>query len=784
MPKMNIMFTIFTTWTTFAIWQSTLILGIGVVLTPFFRGTPWKIHSILTWSVYAAIFAPTLSTWIRTQNRGLLPFGFPWYVIPSESLGLLLLCGAVPVALMLVFGIVHGRRLMFRARPFPDRSSQESLLKNAKILRHVSLPILFTSDEVRSPTVWSWGLHPAVLLPESLSENLSEPERDAIFQHELAHIVRRDHLAAFWTRICGCFLFWNPLYWFALGKSDAAADQSCDLLVLSQGTVSAEQYAETLLRLAAENKPNTFLRPSFQFLSRKEKIMKRIHTIMEFDPRTGRPAQSRLWTLSVCCATFFVSVLLAFCQENYSQAQQTGEEHFKWLLSPSWLLDQEAQERPTYYSLYNGDGGNWLSARIIFRTENESILGLSPEQDQRLFFLRKENEIGKEIAQKRFQNPTSEMLQIEQNMRDAIPKDDPDFRNATEEQKRAYVAAAEKFYNAFFYEAIDDEVAETLTPEQMQKVNLLKLQLLPEIGFPSVTMFESLGLSDEQKAEMEAIKEEMRPEFDALVDEEMNMRREFFVAMIENIKEMNKSHPFQSPEEAIGKMSEAGDKARETNRDKWTQQRKANAEKGQKFATRFKARLMNVLTDEQLDKMQKLMDEAPDFVKKMLRNMRQERIENERNGVYRPGPDSWRPGDGTPEEFKIERKKFPSKSTMTNEKSVNAAQAEPDDRIEIPLDPFACMVAADNDAAGYMVNAKINLACNKDDETKFNPLFEKAKGEVREQILKILRSSNAHDLNDPNVTAIKKRIHQKINETLGESLVKAVVLESFNAASM
>ncbi len=660
---MNIMFTIFTTWTTFAIWQATLILGIGDLLTPFFRVTPWKIHSILTWSVYAAIFAPTLSTLIKTQNRGILPFGFPWFVIPPESLGLLLLCGAVPVALFLVFGIVHGRRLMFRARPFPDRSSQESLLRNAKILQHVSLPILFTSDEVKSPTVWSWGLHPAVLLPESLSENLSEPERDAIFQHELAHIVRRDHLAAFWTRICGCFLFWNPLYWFALWKSDAAADQSCDLLVLSQGTVSAEQYAETLLRLAAENKPNTFLRPSFQFLSRKEKIMQRIHTIMEFDPRTGRPAQSRLWTLSVCCATFFVSVLLAFCQQNYSQAQQAGEEHFKWLLSPRWLLEQEAQERPTYYSLYNGDGGTWLPALMLFRSNQESYLNLTEEQNERLFFLRKENELAKEVSEKRSQNPTPEMLQIKKETYEAIPDNDPDFRNATEEQKRAYVTALEKFCKAFFENAMDDEVAETLTPEQMQKVNLLKLQLLPEIGYPNVSMFESLGLSDEQKAEMEAIKEEMRPEFDALVDEEMSMRREFFIAMIDNVKEMNKIQPFQSKEEVFKKMSEAGGKARETNEEKWSQRRKANAEKGQKFATRFKARLMNVLTDEQLDKMQKLMDEAPDFVKKMLRNMRQERIENERNGVYRPGPDSWRPGDGTPAEFKNERKKFPSKKS-------------------------------------------------------------------------------------------------------------------------
>jgi len=65
---------------------------------------------------------------------------------------------------------------------------------------------------------------------------------------------------------------------------------------------------------------------------------------------------------------------------------------------------------------------------------------------------------------------------------------------------------------------------------------------------------------------------------------------------------------------------------------------------------------MNVLTDEQLDKMQKILDEAPAFAKRMLAQSKAQQEEQKRSQTYTPGPDSWRPGDPLPEQFKEERK--------------------------------------------------------------------------------------------------------------------------------
>ena|GEM_PF-5202479 len=228
-------------------------------------------------------------------------------------LGVLFVSGMLLFSLLLFYGVMMSRRLMFHARPFPDRESQEALLAGAKVLQNVSLPILFTSDRVKSPTVWCWGLHPAVLLPEELTAQMPAEERDAVFLHELAHITRRDHLTALFCRLSGVLLFWHPLYWLALWLSDLLADEACDLLVLSRGTVSPGNYSETLLKLAAGEK----YKPAFQFLSRKEKIMRRINTIFDFAdrPNLATSGSSRLWTGTVVLLALLFCVGLAFCQE-------------------------------------------------------------------------------------------------------------------------------------------------------------------------------------------------------------------------------------------------------------------------------------------------------------------------------------------------------------------------------------------------------------------------------------------------------------------------------------
>ncbi|MGL6226959.1 MAG: M56 family metallopeptidase [Thermoguttaceae bacterium] len=313
-------------WVTFSVWQSSVILGVSLIVVRYFRHTPWSSHLILMLGIFAGTLAPLFSLTLAQFGGGLVPVGSLFAL--EKQFGSLariggptILVGSILFVSVLFYGILSARRLIFHAHPFPDRESQEALLEGSKTMRNVSIPILFTSSAVKCPTVWSWGLHPAVLLPESLSKNLSREERDVIFMHELAHIVRRDHLAVLLTRLCGVLLFWNPLYWIALWLCDLAADESCDLLVISEKKVSPEVYGETLLRLAVGEKK----RPLFQCLSRKEQLMKRINTIYHFlenrDELSAKRNPLQIAVMLIC--VMLLTTTLVFCQE---QKKETVEE--------------------------------------------------------------------------------------------------------------------------------------------------------------------------------------------------------------------------------------------------------------------------------------------------------------------------------------------------------------------------------------------------------------------------------------------------------------------------
>ncbi len=326
---------------------------------------------------------------------------------------------------------------------------------------------------------------------------------------------------------------------------------------------------------------------------------------------------------------------------------QDFNETIRLFQSPRWRLEQEAQDRPMQRSVWDGRG-SWIAMRMFLRGGGAAELDLTPEQDAKFTFLRKDDEMGADWFRNKYETQDPEFLEAMQVARNTRPKDDPFLENATEEQRQDYIAASGAITEMWLND-MQRDIEETLSPEQLQKVRALELQLLSEVGLPSPAMFEPLGLSDEQKKQMEEIKKEMEPEFDKLLDESMTLRQERFKLMGAFLAEEYKDKKPASNDEIFQAMV----KVELT--DELKQKYRENMERGRKFTTLLKSRLMNVLTDEQLDKMQQLLDNTPDFVKQMLAQMKAQREANEKAGNWTPGPDSWRPGDGAPEEFKRQR---------------------------------------------------------------------------------------------------------------------------------
>ncbi|PHI18930.1 hypothetical protein CEQ90_15500 [Lewinellaceae bacterium SD302] len=91
-------------------------------------------------------------------------------------------------------------------------------------------------------------IRPFIVLPIGLVNQLAPAEMEAILLHELAHVVRRDHL---WNALQSALLqlfFYHPVVHWLSRQIDREREYACDDLVI--GRVEPRLYANSLLRVA------------------------------------------------------------------------------------------------------------------------------------------------------------------------------------------------------------------------------------------------------------------------------------------------------------------------------------------------------------------------------------------------------------------------------------------------------------------------------------------------------------------------------------------------------
>jgi hypothetical protein len=348
----------------------------------------------------------------------------------------------------------------------------------------------------------------------------------------------------------------------------------------------------------------------------------------------------------LCFAVLFT---VTFAQEPSAEQQQRQiEEQLRRLQSPKSQLGWEADQLASTRSAWNGQG-TWMPLSIMLRAGGDAELGLTEEQKMRLAPLYRGEEMGAEAGQRLRTNPTPEWIQAMEMLQAAELPDDPLFERATEEQQNAWREAQTDMIS-ILVGVMQKDVEETLTPEQMLHVRKLEMQLMSEMGIPFPSMFDPLNLTDEQKQEMNLIADEMKAEFDRLTLEEALLKGERLAATYGLLqgKSFASRDEFQKSRRDVLRQYVPSEAMRKKSKDL--------QEQGTKMTTLLKNRLMNVLTDEQLDKMQKIMDESPEYVKKILAEFKARREAQQKSPDYIPGPDSWHPGDPLPVQFKEQRR--------------------------------------------------------------------------------------------------------------------------------
>ena len=133
-------------------------------------------------------------------------------------------------------------------------TTRVSVGREADSLRRVSGWMLFKRPvELAMPSGFMepgvWGIRmPVLLLPQGMTEEMTDAELESVILHELIHIERYDNLIAAMQRFL-CYLFWfHPLVWVLDRKLLLERERVCDELVLGMH-IDSSVYAASIVKV-------------------------------------------------------------------------------------------------------------------------------------------------------------------------------------------------------------------------------------------------------------------------------------------------------------------------------------------------------------------------------------------------------------------------------------------------------------------------------------------------------------------------------------------------------
>ena len=312
-------------------------------------------------------------------------------------------------------------------------------------------------------------------------------------------------------------------------------------------------------------------------------------------------------------------------------------------------------------SAWNDEGSRAGAVDLLRQTDIREGIGVSNEQYQKI-----RATVEQPTSVSSSDIPTITPIYAEMNkLRAEFPPGRFD-EDAPEETKRQVSELQEQVRGLMDERASElirerqmNAINDNLTPDQLRKVQEFQIAAMSNLSYVSPSMFEALDLSDNQRQQLGDIKKEMEPEFKKWADKTLDAR----------LRLHEKRHAeFKVIQNDDGTIQFLLDDPVAS----WERVRKANPdiqralnesmESGKELAKKLKFKMFDVLTDEQMERMAQLIDNPPDYVKKILRKWRGNG--DNRTDEWRPGANSWKPGDPIPEEYikhREEQRRFPRK---------------------------------------------------------------------------------------------------------------------------
>jgi len=325
--------------------------------------------------------------------------------------------------------------------------------------------------------------------------------------------------------------------------------------------------------------------------------------------------------------------------------------------SPEMQQMQRNGMRQMMNSFWGGDGSNMMAMGFLQQEDFRAGIGLTDEQFQNI-----------RSAPSRFMEDDPRAQQFRDEMNELMTRDGGPFgENGTAEMRQRFVELQMEVQATMqerMVEGMTNTINENLTPDQIQKVREAQISAMSALPIISASMFEALDLSDAQKRRLDEIKKEMEPEFERHADKLVDMQ----MLMMEKMQERQERIMGTTDPEERARLSE-GFSPENIIRNNPELQRAMNEvmESGRVFSEAVKVRMFDVLTDAQWRRMTALIDNPPEYMKKVIAEMRKQMgtddpqaangqaVSRQPGSGWAPGPGSWQPGDPIPMQYRIER---------------------------------------------------------------------------------------------------------------------------------
>ena len=149
------------------------------------------------------------------------------------------------LVLLLVWA-VRWRRVTRAARSATAITSSPLLDTLRRLEGHRPRIRLVSSNQAIEPGVFGI-FRPVLLWPAGIEDRLSDEQIEAILAHEVAHVRRRDNLAALIHMVVEAVFWFHPLVWWIGARLVDERERACDEDVVRLGT-DPDVYAESILK--------------------------------------------------------------------------------------------------------------------------------------------------------------------------------------------------------------------------------------------------------------------------------------------------------------------------------------------------------------------------------------------------------------------------------------------------------------------------------------------------------------------------------------------------------